>query len=76
MKVRRAFMINNIKIGDKLQIHCYKHNGKLHQLCNEAIVLDIDEDKIVVGPDRWGLNRLCNYGKNILPTDWIKKSVI
>ncbi len=35
-----------------------------------------NEDKIVVGPDRWGLNRLCNYGKNILPTDWIKKSVI
>ncbi|MCX4254931.1 MAG: DUF402 domain-containing protein [Bacilli bacterium] len=52
MKVRRAFMINNIKIGDKLQIHCYKHNGKLHQLCNEAIVLDIDEDKIVVANNK------------------------
>ena len=37
---------DNIKIGDKLQIHCYKHNGKLHQVCDEAIVLDVDEDKI------------------------------
>ncbi len=41
-------MDKNIKVGDKLQIHCYKHNGKLHQVCNEAIVLDIDEDKIIV----------------------------
>ncbi len=41
-------MNNGIKIGDKLQIHCYKHNGKLHQLCDEALVLDVDEEKIVV----------------------------
>ena len=40
-----------IKIGDKLQIHCYKHNGKLHQICDEAIVLDIDSEKIVVAND-------------------------
>ena len=41
-------MNKNIKVGDKLQIHCYKHNGKLHQVCNEAIVLDIDDEKIIV----------------------------
>ena len=43
---------NNIKIGDKLEIHCYKHNGKLHQLCNEGIVLAIDEEKIVVANNK------------------------
>jgi len=45
-------MNNNIKVGDKLQIHCYKHNGKLHQLCDEAIVLDIDDEKIVVANNK------------------------
>lgn len=45
-------MDNNIKVGDKLQIHCYKHNGRLHQLCDEAIVLDIDEEKIVVANNK------------------------
>ncbi len=43
--------MDNIKIGDKLEIHCYKHNGKLHQVCNEAIVLDVDLSKIVVAND-------------------------
>ncbi len=45
-------MNNNIKVGDKLQIHCYKHNGKLHQVCDEAIVLDVDENKIIVANNR------------------------
>lgn len=44
-------MKNEIKIGDKLEIHCYKHNGRLHQVCDEAIVLDIDDEKIVVAND-------------------------
>ena len=37
-------MIDNIEVGDKLKIHCYKHNGKLHQLCDEAVVLYSDDD--------------------------------
>lgn len=45
-------MNDNIKIGDRLQIHCYKHNGKLHQVCNEAIVLDVDDEKIVVANNK------------------------
>ena len=44
-------MNNNIKIGDKLEIHCYKHNGKLHRQWDEAVVLDIKEDYIVFGND-------------------------
>ena len=44
-------MKNDIKVGDKLEIHCYKHNGKLHQVCDEAIILDIDNEKIVVAND-------------------------
>lgn len=42
----------NIKVGEKLQIHCYKHNGQLHQLCDEAIVLYNDDNMIIVANDR------------------------
>ena len=44
-------MTKKIKVGDKLQIHCYKHNGRLHQVCDEAVVLAIDDDKIIVAND-------------------------
>ena len=27
--------IDNIKIGDRLQIHCYKHDGSLHRKWDE-----------------------------------------
>ncbi|MBE6140335.1 MAG: DUF402 domain-containing protein [Firmicutes bacterium] len=38
-----------MKVGDKLKIHCYKHNGKINQASDEAIVLDIFEDYFVCG---------------------------
>ncbi len=41
--------MNNIKIGDKLTIHCYKHNGKLHRMWDEATILDITEDILICG---------------------------
>ena len=41
--------IENIKIGQKLEIHSYKHNGKLHRIWDEAVILDIKEDYIVCG---------------------------
>ena len=44
--------MNDIKIGDKLQIQCYKHNGKLHRQWGEAVVLDIYDDYIVFGNNR------------------------
>lgn len=44
--------MDNIKVGDTLQIHCYKHNGKLHQLCDEALVLEVDDEKIVVANNK------------------------
>ena len=38
-----------MKIGDKFKIHCYKHNGKIYQASEEAVILDIFEDYIVCG---------------------------
>ena len=44
--------MNKIKIGDKYQIQCYKHNGKIHRAWDEAIVLDIKDDYIVFANNR------------------------
>lgn len=44
--------MNKIKVGDKLQIHCYKHNGKIHRVWDEAVVLDIKKDYIVCGNNK------------------------
>ena len=42
-------MEENIKIGDVYEIHCYKHNGKIHRTWDEATILDITEEYIVCG---------------------------
>lgn len=39
----------DIKVGDTLVIHCYKHNGMIHKSWKLAYVLDIKEDYIVLG---------------------------
>ena len=39
--------MNDIKVGDKLEIHCYKHNGKIDRISGEALVLDVAEDYLV-----------------------------
>ncbi len=44
--------VDNIKIGDKLEIHSYKHNGKIHRTWDEAVVLDIKDDYIVCGNNK------------------------
>jgi len=39
--------MNNLCIGDKFKIQCYKHNGKVHRYWDEATVIDINKDYIV-----------------------------
>lgn len=36
-------------IGDKLQVHCYKHNGKINSISDEAIVLEETDEMLVCG---------------------------
>lgn len=36
-------------IGDKLQIQCYKHNGKIHRAWDEAMLLDEKKEYLVFG---------------------------
>jgi len=44
--------MKKICIGDKFQIQCYKHDGKIHRAWDEAIVLDVKKDYIVFGNNR------------------------
>lgn len=44
--------MEKICIGDRLQIQCYKHNGKIHRSWNEAIVLDFKKNYIVFGNNK------------------------
>ncbi|MDD5865917.1 MAG: DUF402 domain-containing protein [bacterium] len=36
-----------MKKGDKLTIHCYKHNGKIDRISGEAIVLEDNDEYLV-----------------------------
>lgn len=38
--------------GDLYQIQCYKHDGKVHRVWDEAVVLDSKEDYIVFGNNK------------------------
>ena len=37
------------KIGDKFQLHCYKHNGKIHSICEESTVIEETDDYLICG---------------------------
>ena len=47
--------MKQICIGDRYQIQCYKHNGKIHRAWDEAIVLDVkkEPDRGVCQVSRW-----------------------
>ena len=47
----------NIKIGDKLQIQCYKHNGNVHRSWDEAILLDEKKDYMVFGNNKTNVTK-------------------
>lgn len=50
-KEERSIM-ERLKKGDKLQIQCYKHDGKVHRCWDEAVLLDIKKDYMVFGNER------------------------
>lgn len=44
--------MNNLKIGSKLKIHSYKHDGTIYRSWGEAVVLDINDQYMVVGNNK------------------------
>lgn len=51
-----------MKQGDKLAIHCYKHNGKIDRISGEATILEVGEDYIVCANNKVKLTE--NDGKS------------
>ena len=47
--MRKRDWMRDKKEGDRLQIHCYKHNGRLERISDEAIVLEVNDEMIVCG---------------------------
>ncbi len=45
--------------GDKIQIHCYKHNGKIHRIWDDSVVILETDDYLVCG----------NYKTNVIESD-------
>ena len=43
--------MDDLKIGDTLVIHCYKHNGMIYESSRVAFVLDVQDDYIVLGDE-------------------------
>lgn len=41
--------IKELKVGDNLELHCYKHNGRINSISDKITVLDIKDDYIVCG---------------------------
>ena len=44
--------LKKMYVGDKFEIQCYKHNGKIHRYWSEAVLLDIKKDYMVFGNDK------------------------
>lgn len=57
--------MKKIYIGDKLEIQCYKHNGKIHRYWGEAVLLDIKKDYMVFGNDK---TQVIESGGNVWKT--------
>ena len=47
----REVIMENL-LGSAMQVHCYKHNGKIHRTWDEVIVLDETDDWLVCGNDK------------------------
>lgn len=39
--------MNEVKVGDKLKIQCYKHNGSVHRYWHDAVIIDVKDDYFV-----------------------------
>lgn len=44
--------MSELEIGQQLQIHSYKHDGKIHRAWDEAVILEVKEEYIVFGNNK------------------------
>lgn len=60
--MRDGIFMDSIKVGDRLTIRCYKHNGKIHRIWDEATVLEITDEMLVCANNRTKVTE--NDGRN------------
>ena len=41
--------LNSFDVGEIVEIHCYKHNGKIHRIWEESTVIEENEEYLVCG---------------------------
>lgn len=39
---------NKLRVGQKVEIHSYKHDGKIHRVWKYGFIIDVSEDRLVV----------------------------
>lgn len=44
--------MENLLIGSKLKVHCYKHNGKIHRTWDEVVILAETNDCLICGNNK------------------------
>lgn len=44
--------MNTPNVGDVVQIHSYKHNGKIHRAWKEAIIVDVQNEYLIAANNR------------------------
>lgn len=54
MKKDEVYFMNTkeLKIGEKYQIHSYKHDGKIHRSWDEAVLLEIHDNYLIFGNNK------------------------
>lgn len=48
----KALAFKELKIGQKIEIHSYKHNGKIHRVWKYGVIVDVGDDYLVVVNDK------------------------
>ena len=41
--------IEKLEVGKRYEIHCFKHNGNIHRIWDEAVLLEIHDDYLIFG---------------------------
>ena len=41
--------MSDLKVGNNLELHCYKHNGKTNSISDKITVLEVNDDFIICG---------------------------
>ena len=49
-------VIMKFEPGSKMQMHCYKHNGKIHRTWDEIIVIEDTKDYVVCANNKVNIN--------------------